>query len=87
MYTSDPNETVVSGPTVESADRAVAAARAAGHSVQPVIALDNATPETTAYFERPVYDAWERWPLSEGDPGRVRNTLVHVIGQIAYKKD
>jgi hypothetical protein len=41
------NETLVSGPTIESAERAVAAARKAGYQVQTVIALDNATDATT----------------------------------------
>jgi glycosyltransferase involved in cell wall biosynthesis len=70
------NETLVCGPTMESADRAVAAARAASYSVQTIIALDNATEETTAYFDRPDFDHWERRVVSEGDPGRVRNVLL-----------
>jgi hypothetical protein len=70
------NETVVSGPTMESADLAVAAARDAGHTVQTVIALDNATEATHEYFHQSHFDHWERWIRGEGDLGRVRNALV-----------
>jgi glycosyltransferase involved in cell wall biosynthesis len=70
------NETLVCGPTMKAADLAVEAARAAGHTVQAIIALDNATPETTEYFSQPDFDHWERWVMHEGDLGRVRNALV-----------
>lgn len=70
------NETLVCGPTMQSADRAVAAARDAGYTVQTVVALDNATEATTEYFHQPDFDHWERWTMHEGDLGRVRNALV-----------
>jgi hypothetical protein len=70
------SETLVCGPTMDSADAAVDAAREAGHTVETVIALDNATEATTEYFQRPDFDHWERWVAHEGDPGRVRNALV-----------
>jgi glycosyltransferase involved in cell wall biosynthesis len=70
------NETLVSGPTIESAQRAVAAARKAGYQVQTVIALDNATEATTEYFHQPEFDGWERWTMHEGDLGRVRNAIA-----------
>ncbi len=70
------NETLVCGPTIESADVAVEAARAAGFTVQTIIALDKATEETTDYFHQPDFDHWERWVMHEGDLGRVRNALV-----------
>lgn len=70
------DETLVCGPTMTSADVAVAAARAAGHSVQTVVALDNPSDATRAYFERPAFSAWDRWILHEGDPGRVRNAVA-----------
>ena len=70
------SETLVCGPTMESADLAVEAARAAGHTVRTIIALDNATEPTTEYFQRPDFDHWERLVMHEGDPGRVRNVLV-----------
>ena len=70
------SETLVCGPTMESAEHAVAAARAAGHSVQPIIALDNATDDTADYFAQSSFDDGERRVLHEGDPGRVRNAIV-----------
>jgi len=70
------NETVVAGPTMRAADIAVEAARARGFTVQPIIALDAATPATTAYFMQPRFDHWERRVMGEGDLGRVRNALI-----------
>jgi hypothetical protein len=70
------DETYVCGPTMASADAAVAAAREAGYTVQTVVALDRATPETTEWFHQPGFDHWERWELDEGDLGRVRNALL-----------
>lgn len=70
------DETTVSGPTMRSADLAVAEARLRGFTVQTIIALDKATDETTAYFSQPRFDHWERRVLHEGDLGRVRNALL-----------
>lgn len=69
-------ETVVSGPTMKSADAAVAAARAAGATVECVMGLDNAKPAARAYFEQPAFDQWRRIDLAEGDLGRARNALL-----------
>jgi glycosyltransferase involved in cell wall biosynthesis len=73
------DETVVCGPTMRSADLAVEAARGAGFTVQTIVALDNATDATTAYFHQPAFDHWERWVMEEGDLGRVRNALVPMV--------
>jgi hypothetical protein len=70
------NETAVCGPTMRSADLAVAAARAAGITVQTIIGLDHATPATTSYFQDPRFDHWDRWELQQGDLGRARNEIV-----------
>src|SRR5689334_18712612 len=70
------DEALVCGPTMRSADVAVEAARAAGYTVQTIIALDKATEATTAYFNQPCFNHWERWVMNEGDLGRVRNALV-----------
>lgn len=70
------NETLVCGPTMESAEAAVLAARAAGHTVQPIVALDNASPDTIDYFRQSRFDRWERWETHEGDIGQVRNAVV-----------
>jgi Glycosyltransferase like family 2 len=73
------DETLVCGPTMRSADLAVADARAAGFTVQTIVALDNATDATTAYFRQPAFDHWDRWVREEGDLGRVRNALVPMV--------
>jgi glycosyltransferase involved in cell wall biosynthesis len=70
------NETVVAGPTMRSADLAVASARERGYTVQTIIALDRATPATAAYFNQPRYDHWERLILDEGDLGATRNAVI-----------
>jgi len=70
------NETVVAGPTMRSADLAVADARARGYTVQTIIALDRATPATAAYFQQPRYDHWERVIVDEGDLGATRNAVI-----------
>lgn len=70
------DETLVCGPTMQAADVAVEAARAAGYTVQTIIALDKATDETTDYFQQAAFDHWERWTMNEGDLGSVRNALV-----------
>ncbi|WP_183093438.1 glycosyltransferase [Nocardioides stalactiti] len=70
------SETVVCGPTMRSADLAVAAARDRGYSVETIIALDGATEETKAYFAQSRFDHWQRWEFAEGDLGRVRNAAV-----------
>ena len=70
------DETVVAGPTMRSAELAVAAARELGYSVEPIIALDAATEATMAYFHQPRFDGWERRIMHEADLGRVRNALI-----------
>ncbi|MEL6957335.1 MAG: glycosyltransferase [Pseudomonadota bacterium] len=70
------NETLVGGPTISAADAAVASARAAGYSVETLMVLDNATPETQAWCAQARFDHWDRIERSEGDLGRVRNAVV-----------
>jgi hypothetical protein len=70
------SETLVAGPTMESAEKALAAAEAAGHSVERILVLDNPADATRDYFDQPAFDGWDRRPMSEGDPGRVRNAIV-----------
>ena len=70
------DETVGAGPTVRSADLAVATARERSYSVETILALDNATPATSDYFHQPRFDHWERWELDERDLGRARNAIV-----------
>jgi hypothetical protein len=70
------DETLVSGPTMRSADLAVAEARGRGYTVETIVALDRATGATSDYFHQPRFNHWERWEMREGDLGRVRNALL-----------
>ena len=70
------DETVVCGPTMRSADLAVAEAQDRSYTVETIVALDNATPATSDYFHQPRFDHWERWEMHQGDLGRVRNARV-----------
>jgi hypothetical protein len=70
------DETIVSGPTMASADAAIACARAAGFVVQPIIALDAPTPDCHAYFSQPRFDHWTRWEVEQRDLGRTRNEVI-----------
>jgi hypothetical protein len=70
------DETLVSGPTMRSADLAVAEARARGYSVETIVLLDKATRATNDYFHQPRFDHWKRREMHEGDLGQVRNAIV-----------
>ena len=70
------DETLVSGPTLAAVDASIATAEAAGITVERLIALDNATPETRAWFGQARFSQWDRRVMSEGDLGRVRNAIV-----------
>lgn len=70
------SETVVSGPTMRAADIAVAEAEAAGFTVERLVALDNATAATQAFFGQPALDHWRKLDLDGGDLGRTRNAVL-----------
>ena len=70
------SETVVSGPTMRAADAAIAMAEAEGHRVERMIALDNATAATQAFFHQPALDHWTRIEVNGGDLGRTRNAIL-----------
>ena len=70
------DETAVCGPTMRAAELAVDAARAAGHTVQAIVALDNPTDETRAYFGQRRFDRWERRSFDPGGCSRIRNELA-----------
>lgn len=75
-------ETFVAGPTMRSADRAVAAARAAGRSIETIVCLDAATAATEAYFAQPRFEQWRRVSVTEGDLGGARNAVLpHTTGR------
>ncbi|CUH82631.1 glycosyltransferase [Tropicibacter naphthalenivorans] len=70
------DETLVSGPTLAAADAAIALAEADGITVERIITLDNATPQTRAYFTQDRLSHWTKIDAQEGDLGRVRNHIV-----------
>ena len=80
------SETIVSGPTIRSAEAAIAFAEAKGCTVQRLLGVDRGTPETQAFFENPVFDKWRYCALDEGDLGGARNRLVELAqdGYIAF---
>lgn len=73
------DETVVSGPTMHSADRAVAVARAAGLTVRAVVALDAPTDPTRTYFAQPCFAHWDHQVPADGDPSLVRSSVVRGL--------
>lgn len=70
------DETLVSGPTLASAEAAIRAAEAAGLTVERIIALDCPTEATRAYFLQDRLSHWQRIEMDEGDLGRVRNAIL-----------
>ncbi|MGB0660091.1 MAG: glycosyltransferase family A protein [Mangrovicoccus sp.] len=72
------SETVIAGPSFRSADDAIAEAEKAGFTVERLIGVDNATPETEAYLAQPYFDNWRKIPYSFKDQGLVRNALAEA---------
>lgn len=72
------DETVVSGPTMASAEAAIAAAERAGLTVERVVALDSPTPACHAYFHQPAFAAWRTEVLELGDVGATRNRMAEL---------
>ena len=71
-------ETFLAGPTMHSAQAAIAAAEAAGHRVERLIGLDTATDAARAYFGQPAFDDWTKIEVSCRDQGLTRNALVEA---------
>lgn len=70
------SETVLAGPSMQSADAAIAAAEAAGFTVERLIGLDNATDACRAFFEQDAFAAWRRVEMAFKDQGKARNALA-----------
>ncbi len=70
------DETLVSGPTVSSANAAITMAEAAGITVERLIVLDRPTDATKAWFGQAALDPWDRRTLDQGDLGLARNEIV-----------
>lgn len=67
---------MVCGPTMASANAAIARAEREGFAVERIIALDSPTDACRAYFSQSAFDAWTRVEVNERDLGRTRNTIV-----------
>ncbi len=77
------DETLVCGPTLASAEAALAAARGAGHTTEAIIALDNATAATRDWFAHAAGPEWTQIEIAEGDLGLARNaTLPRCKGRL-----
>jgi glycosyltransferase involved in cell wall biosynthesis len=70
------DETLVCGPTMRAAEAAIDRAIAEGHSVERIIVLDNATPDTRAFFTQSPLAHWRVIDSTEGDLGRTRNFVL-----------
>lgn len=71
-------ETVVAGPTMRSAEAALAAAEAEGYAVERLIGLDACTEDCRTYFKQPAFGAWTRLEFAFKDQGLARNALVQA---------
>ena len=71
-------ETVLAGPTMRSAEVAIARAEEAGLTVERLIGMDNATPACRAYFDNPEHAAWRKIAFSFKDQGKARNALAEA---------
>lgn len=69
-------ETVLAGPTMRSAEAAIARAEQAGLTVERLVGMDNATPECRAFFANPEHDAWTKLDFAFRDQGKARNALA-----------
>ncbi len=74
------SESVVCGRTIRSAEVSIAAAQAAGLSVERLIVLDSPKDETRAYFEALPLPGWRIETVAERDPGLTRNRGVELSG-------
>jgi hypothetical protein len=71
------SETVVAGPTIASAEAAIALAEAEGLTVERIVGLDKPTAECTEFFSQPCFDTWRTVEMDEGDLGGARNRLAN----------
>ncbi len=70
------DESAVCGPTMRSAEAAIAAARSAGLVVEQIVALDAPADTTLRYFHQERFDAWARKEFEVRDLGKVRNAVL-----------
>lgn len=76
------DETLVAGPSMQSADAAIRQVEKLGFSVERLVGLDVPTKECRAFFNQPALNAWTKVELEMADPFRTRNALVeHGLGK------
>ncbi|WP_299819786.1 glycosyltransferase [uncultured Jannaschia sp.] len=71
-------ETLVAGPTMRSAEAALARVEARGYRVERLMGLDAAGAATRAYMAQPAFARWTRHDLDLRDQGQARNALVRA---------
>ncbi|MEM6311264.1 MAG: glycosyltransferase family A protein [Pseudomonadota bacterium] len=72
------SETIVAGPTMRSAEAAIAAAEAKGYQIERLIGFDTPKPETVTYFTQPHFTRWQTHHFAFKDQGLTRNALAEV---------
>ncbi len=72
------SETIVAGPAMHSAERAILAAEAEGLRVERLIGLDAASRECRAFFAQPVFASWKIEEIDAGDVSAMRNRVVEI---------
>ena len=69
-------ETLVAGPTLRSAEAAIARVEAAGYAVERMIGFDSPTEECLIYFSNELFNAWDKYYFEFRDQGKTRNALT-----------
>lgn len=70
------DESLVAGPSVRSAELAIAAAEKAGFTVERLIGLDRPTDACRRFFSQDLFSAWRIEEMDFGDPYPTRNALI-----------
>jgi len=70
------SESVVAGPTICSAEAAVAHAERQGFSVECLLAFDTPSDACRAFFDQPAYARWTKCEFRFRDQGKTRNTAI-----------
>jgi len=69
-------ETVVAGPTILSAEAALAPLKGAGYRVERLIGLDTPSDACRAYLQQLRFDQWTKTEFEFADQGKTRNALA-----------
>ncbi len=67
-------ETVVAGPTMRSAEAAIAEAKAAGFTVERLLVYDTPSDECRAYFSQ--FTDWKTFEFEFADQGKTRDAAI-----------